>query len=87
MRVINILTNTEESQMIIIPAYGRQYLSAKEALQDWFDGKYFKLYNGPYCSVRDIELLKEKFSEVHLYPLWPMPGRVDLTNEDLESHL
>ena len=39
-------------------AYGRQYSSADEVRADWNDGKDFKIVGGPYCSIRDIESLK-----------------------------
>lgn len=40
-------------------AYGRRYKTAEEALRAWNDGKDFKMYDGPYCSVRDVAKLRE----------------------------
>ena len=43
----------------VIPAYGRDYKSAKAAKQDWIDGKDFIIcdmshpYDGKPCSIRD----------------------------------
>lgn len=39
-------------------AYGRQYRREDEILADWNDGKDFKIYQGPYCSVRDTLRMK-----------------------------
>lgn len=42
------------SPVVIMPAYGRQYATRHEAIQDWRSGKDFRIVpNGPYCSVRD----------------------------------
>ena len=43
----------------VIPAYGRDYRSAKAAKQDWIAGKDFIIcdmsnpYDGKPCSIRD----------------------------------
>jgi hypothetical protein len=40
--------------MTLLPAYGRDYKSARAALTDWKEGKDFKIATtGQYCSVRD----------------------------------
>ena len=40
--------------MTIIPAYGRDYKSAKAARDDWNSGKDFRIaVSGQYCSIRD----------------------------------
>ena len=45
--------------MTVIPAYGRDYSSAKQAREDWFNGKDFQIadignpWNDSYCSKRD----------------------------------
>ena len=44
-------------QLILVPAYGRQYADKGRALSDWLDGKDFKMANGSYCSIRDIDAL------------------------------
>ena len=36
----------------VIPAYGRTYATPELAVQDWLDGKDFKILNGPYLSIR-----------------------------------
>lgn len=44
--------------LILVPAYGRFYETASDALADWNDGKDFRVPgNGPYCSKRDISRL------------------------------
>ena len=54
------------SQVILEGAYGRNYQSKKDALRDWESGKDFKVQGGPYCSVRDTELLAEESSGVYI---------------------
>lgn len=45
-------------EILLLPAYGREYTSKNQALADWRSGKDFKIYNGPYCSMRDITALQ-----------------------------
>ena len=40
------------------PAYGRQYKTNKEMRADWDAGKDFRLDDGPYFSIRDVEAMK-----------------------------
>lgn len=44
--------------IVLKPAYGRKYKTIEEAEQDWNDGKDFRILCGPYCSIRDTDLLK-----------------------------
>lgn len=46
--------------MTLLPAYGRKYTTAEEMLADWNRGKDFHIYQGPYCSIRDYEILKRE---------------------------
>jgi hypothetical protein len=40
----------------IVPAYGRDYRSEKEARADWYGGKDFQVaITGQYCSIRDFD--------------------------------
>jgi hypothetical protein len=41
----------------LLGAYGRTYIDKDKALKDWQDGKDFQIYNGPYCSIRDMDYL------------------------------
>ncbi len=43
--------------MFLLPAYGRHYKTKQEALAAWDGGKDFQIYQGPYCSKRDIDKL------------------------------
>ena len=52
--------------LTIMPAYGRQYKTSEEAKADWNAGKDFKIVNGPYLSIRDINRLKDAYSSVWL---------------------
>ena len=43
----------------LIGAYGRTYATRNDASRDWVQGKDFKIKGGgPYCSVRDIEVMR-----------------------------
>ena len=52
--------------LMIMPAYGRQYKTSEEAKADWNAGKDFKIVNGPYLSIRDVNHLKDTYSSVWL---------------------
>lgn len=56
----------KSNQLMIMPAYGRQYKTVLEAKADWDAGKDFKVVNGPYLSVRDIYYLKNTYTSVWL---------------------
>ena len=45
-----------ECPIILVPAYGRKYKTATDAVHDYHTGKDFKLmHTGQYCSCRDFE--------------------------------
>ena len=50
--------------IILQAAYGRKYETFEQAMKDWNAGLDFKIRNGPYTSIRDIEKLKEQFDTV-----------------------
>ena len=52
--------------LMIMPAYGREYKTSEEAKADWNAGKDFKIVNGPYLSIRDVNYLKDTYSSVWL---------------------
>jgi hypothetical protein len=52
--------------LMIMPAYSRQYKTSEEAKADWNAGKDFKIVNGPYLSIRDVNHLKDTYSSVWL---------------------
>lgn len=53
--------------IIVLPAYGRRYVTAREALVDWWEGRDFQIYQGPYCSVRDAtEMIAKGYTHVHI---------------------
>ncbi len=45
-------------ELVLIPAYGRNYNSDEAVKNDWNNGKDFKILNGPYCSIDDLNHLK-----------------------------
>lgn len=46
--------------LLLLPAYGRRYLTLDQASADWVAGKDFKIFEGPYCSIRDVALIREQ---------------------------
>lgn len=58
-----------QAKCILIPAYGRQYTTV-ESLKNAFEkGLDFKILNGSYCSIRDIEEIKKIFGQIELSDL------------------
>jgi len=60
-------------ELILTPAYGRDYNSKDAVLADWNAGKDFKIHNGPYCSKRDItdEVVKFRYCKLRrVFYLW-----------------
>ena len=55
----------------LVPAYGRRYTSEEQALSDWHRGKDFRIYRGPYTSIRDTSALLEEFEEIVIYYDYP----------------
>lgn len=45
------------SPMLLIPAYGKVYVSRDDMHSGWLAGDTFRIMGGPYCSVRDWEVL------------------------------
>ena len=52
--------------LFLTAAYGRKYTSREQAVKDWQAGKDFKIDDGPYCSIRDIELMRKEFSNIYI---------------------
>lgn len=49
-------------ELTVIGAYGREATVA-----DWNAGKDFQIVNGPYCSIRDLKLMRDDgFTDVTL---------------------
>jgi hypothetical protein len=62
-----MFTPTGIEAIIVLPAYGRRYATSREALLDWWDGKDFQIFQGPYVSVRDAqELIAKDYTHVHI---------------------
>jgi len=59
----------------VTPAYGKSYTSVDEVVADWADGKDFKIYQGQYCSIRDVVRLRmSKFT--HIAFVWQVSDNV-----------
>lgn len=54
------------SPIFLVAAYGRTYKTREQVLDAWRSGRDFKIVDGPYCSVRDYELLTQDFSNVYI---------------------
>lgn len=52
--------------LALLPAYGRSYETLEAMEQDWNDGKDFKILNGPYCSIRDMQRMKDMGHDIAL---------------------
>ena len=53
--------------LILMPAYGRRYHTANDAMHDWDNGKDFRIINGPYCSIRDLDALSIRHNRITLH--------------------
>lgn len=49
--------NQVSSQVMLVPAYGKKYKTSDEVRRAWKSGEDFKIVNGSYCSIRDVETL------------------------------
>jgi len=52
------------NELLLFPAYGRKYATKDKALADWKAEKDFKIYEGPYCSIRDIDLMSQMTDKI-----------------------
>ena len=52
--------------LILIPAYGRKYENESACFEDWQNGADFKIENGPYCSIRDLDLIRKNYPVVSI---------------------
>jgi hypothetical protein len=52
--------------LFLVAAYDRKYYTKEQAIKDWEAGKDFKIYNGPYCSIRDKQALEEMSSGIYI---------------------
>lgn len=52
--------------LVLIGAYGRTYENKKDAIRDWEQGLDFKVNNGRYCSIRDLNTLIADTAGVHI---------------------
>jgi hypothetical protein len=52
--------------LFLIPAYGRRYRSREAALRDWLAGKDFQILGGPYCSIRDLDHMRQEYARMYI---------------------
>jgi hypothetical protein len=48
-----------ENVLHLKPAYGRSYDNKKMLMEDWEGGRDFKIVDGPYLSIRNMDHIKE----------------------------
>ena len=62
------MSEFNEHEVYLFPAYGRQYFDFAKLVEDWQDGKDFSIngFGGPYCSVRDMETLQARYTKIFL---------------------
>ena len=59
------------NRLDLIPAYGRVYATAEAMLADWNAGKDFQISFGPYCSIRDMDLIITQYRNCDIMLLDP----------------
>ena len=58
-KALRAMESGHRPELVVVPAYGRDYHTREEAVADWLRGKDFQVqdpsspFNGRYCSVRD----------------------------------
>jgi hypothetical protein len=71
------------SPLQILPAYGSRYLNSDDMMMAWNSGKDFKIWNGPYCSVRDLPALRKESDRIYIMsPLDDICVRLNLGAEE-----
>ena len=49
------------------PAPWRKWMQTREdIIKDWREGKDFRVEDGPYCSIRDIEYIRSNFNRAYI---------------------
>jgi hypothetical protein len=48
-----------ENVLHLKPAYGRSYENQEMLMKDWEEGKDFKIIDGPYLSIRNLDHIRE----------------------------
>lgn len=52
---------------VVLGAYGRVYSDAREALEDWWEGKPFITLDGPSCTVESVpKLIENGYTHVQI---------------------
>lgn len=44
----------------------RKNITRQTILDDWNNGKDFKVVDGPYCSIRDLHYIRENFNRAYI---------------------
>lgn len=57
---------TKANPIYLMPAYGAKYLTKDAVLNAWKEGKDFKVVGGPYCSIRDVDVLKQTYNKIFI---------------------
>lgn len=60
------LTNLYSNPCVLLPAYGATYSDMEAMHKAWCAGTDFRIKGGSYTSIRDLSLLRRKFSSLWL---------------------
>ena len=62
------MSQFNKDEVYLFPAYGRKYTAFAEVINDWNAGKDFSIngFGGPYCSIRDLERLQQRYTKIFL---------------------
>lgn len=64
------MNSNDHENLFLIAAYGRSYSSKETVLCDWEAGKDFQVKGGPYCSIRDMDVLIDMEYPKSIYILY-----------------
>lgn len=54
--------------LYLTPAPWREFTrrTREAVIEDWEAGKDFKIVDGPYCSIRDLEYIRNNFNRAYI---------------------
>ena len=55
------------NNLVVFPAFGREYLSVMEIMEGWEEGHEFKTITGIYVSKNDVEDAKKRYDGMFMY--------------------
>lgn len=65
--IITVLSKSYMEKLELLPAlWNGWYENKDKAVKAWNAGKDFKIRGGPYCSIRDKEILLKKYDSIYI---------------------